>query len=189
VRILAALLALAVLAAAAAALWYWEPWSGSDDSPADIAAEAEDPAGDFSGSACRRMAGAAAKLAEGDPGAGAFLRELGRSAAGIRPGSRAYGDLARGGRNTLPGRGFLARYDDGSSGQARHFAGIATATALGGGAATRLVSIFVRDDAANSPDGRLTDAAIAFANAVLSGELAPALAPRYLLDNLCRRRL
>ncbi|MGZ5354782.1 MAG: hypothetical protein ACXWE8_00315 [Solirubrobacterales bacterium] len=187
-RILAALLVLGAIAAGAAALWYFEPWSGSEDSPAEIAQEAEDPAGDYSGSACRRMAGVAAKLAEGDQGASAFLRGLGRAAAGIRPGSRAYGDLARGGRNTLPGRGFLARYDDGTAGQARHFAGIATATALGGGAATRVISIFVRDDPAGSPDGRLTDAAIAFANETLTGELEPEDGPRWLLGNLCRRR-
>lgn len=187
-RFLAALLALGAIAAGAAALTYWEPWSEGDGGDASgVAAQARDLGSEFGGSACRRLAGVAAKLAEGGGSPVAFLRELGRAAAGIRPGSRAYRDLARGGRNVLPGRGFLARYDDGTAGQARHFAGIATATALGGGAATRVISIFVRDDPAGSPDGRLTDAAIVFANAVLAGGLVLEQTPRWLLDNLCRR--
>ena len=187
-KVLAALLAVLAMGCAAAALWYWEPWSSDGDAPAELAEQAEDPEGDYTGSACRRLAGVAAKLAEDDPPAGPYLRDLGRAAAGIRSGSRGIGDLARGGRNTLPGRGFLARFDDGTDGQARHFAGIATATAIGGATATRAISIFVRDDPAGSADGRLTDAAIAFANGLLAGELEPRVAPRWILDNLCRRR-
>ena len=187
-KIIAALLAVAALGLGAAALWYWEPWADDGSSPAELAEEVEDPAGDYSGSACRRLAGVTAKLAEDDPAPVPYLIAVGRAGAGIRPGSRAFADLARGGRNTIPGRGFLARFDDGTAGQVRHFSGIVAATAIGGGAATRLISVFVRDDPEDSPDGRLTDAAIAFADSVVQGELEPGQASRWVLDNLCRRR-
>ena len=107
---------------------------------------AADLSEEFSGSACRRMAGLAAKLAERDQDEADFLRAFGLRAAGIRPPPARYGDLARGGRNLIAGRGFLARFDDGSAGQVRHFAGIAVASTFGGGGATRFLSIFVRDD-------------------------------------------
>ena len=69
----------------------------------------------------------------------------------------------------------------------RHFAGIAVASTLGGGGATRLISIFVRDDPLDSADGQLTEEGIAFASAVLTGDLEPEETPRWLLDHLCRR--
>jgi hypothetical protein len=177
------LLALAVVAAGAA-LWYFEPFGGDDGDSVDLSSRQ----GELSGSACRRVAGLAAKLAERDEDPRAFMRDFGRQAAGIRPPPRAIGDLARGGRNLIVGKGFLARYDDGSSGQARHFAGIAVATTyVGGGSATRWISEHIRDDAPNQADGRLTDEAIEFSHEVLGGDLAPADTPRWLLDNLCRR--
>ena len=177
---------IAVLASAAAAftVWIWEPWAETEE-------ESPDPtelSDEFRGSACRQFAGLAARIAAADPSPLIFLRELGRQAAGIRPPPRALGDLARGGRNKLPGKGFVARFDDGTTGQARHFAGIAVATTFGGIASTRLISIFVRDDPAESADGRLTDEAISFASQVLRGELELEEAPRWLLDHLCRRR-
>lgn len=181
-KILLGLFALLALAAGAAAVWWWEPWAGEDE-PIQV----DTLAAEYRGSACRELAGVAAALAERGDDPIAFLRALGRQAAGIRPGARAYGDLASGGRNTIPGGGFLARFDDGTGGQARHFAGIAVATSYGGAAATRVISIFGRDDPEDSPDGRLTDEGIAFATAVLSGELALADAPAWLLDHLCRR--
>ena len=176
------LLGIAVVAAGAA-LWYFEPWADDDDS-----VDLSSLQGELSGSACRRVAGLAAKLAERDEDPRAFLRDFGRQAAGVRPPPRAIGDLARGGRNLIVGKGFLARYDDGSSGQARHFAGIAVATTyVGGGSATRWISEHIRDDAPNQADGRLTDEAIEFSNEVLSEELPLADTPQWLLDNLCRR--
>lgn len=185
-KIAAAILAALAVSAAALILWLWQPWEDEGESllPVDDAALSEE----FRGSACRRIAGLAAALAERDPSRLAFLRDFGRQVAGIRPPPRAFGDLARGGRNRVAGRGFLQRFDDGSSGQARHFAGIAVATTLGDAAAVRRVSISFRDDPADSPDGRLTDEGISFATQVLTGKLEVDETPRWLLDHLCRRQ-
>jgi hypothetical protein len=186
VKIAAGILAVLALAGAGAAAWYFEPWEGSDQDSVDLG-ELRD---EFEGSACRQVAGLAARLAEQDPQPSrlVFLRDLGRQVAGIRPPPRGYGDLARGGSNRIPGRGFLARYDDGTAGQARHFAGVAVATSFGGADPTRLISIFLRDDPAQSPDGLLSEEAIAFATAVLKGELELDETPGWVLDHLCRRK-
>lgn len=183
-KILAGLVVVVALACAGAALWWAEPWANGDSDSIDFA----ELSAEYQGSACKRLAGLAAKLAEREDSAPAFLRAFGKQAAGIRQGPRAYGDLARGGRNLIAGRGFLRRYDDGTQGQARHFAGIAVATSFGGGSYTRWVSIFVRDDPLDSPDGRLTEEGIAFAGEVLSGDLELAETPEWLLEHLCRRR-
>jgi hypothetical protein len=188
---------LAVLAVlgAGAALWYLEPWAddeaGTSDGQAEEradggAADLDELSGELTGSACRRMAGLAARLAESERSELGFLRAFGREAAGIRPPPRAYGDLARGGRNLIAGRGFLTRFDDGTEGQVRHFAGIAVASSFGGGTATRFISIFFRDDPLESPDGQLTEQGIEFGNEVLSGELELADTPAWLLEHLCR---
>jgi hypothetical protein len=184
VKLLAACAAALALAAAGAAVWWWEPWEDASSDRIDV----EDLSGEFRGSACREVAGLAAKLAERTDSPAVFLRDFGKQVAGIRKPPRAYGDLARGGSNEIPGKGFLARFDDGTTGQARHFAGVAVATSFGGAAATRLVSIFVRDDPEDSPDGRLSDEAIEFASVVLTGELALEETPGWLLDRLCRRK-
>jgi hypothetical protein len=195
VKVLAGLLA---VLCAGAVLWYLEPWAdegGTGENPqgkGERAGQGQAAAGqvdpeEFTGSACRRMAGLAARLAEAEESARRFLRAFGREAAGIRPPPRAYGDLARGGRDLIPGRGFLSRYDDGTEGQVRHFAGIAAASTFGGGSATRFISIFFRDDPIASPDGQLTEEGIEFAERVLGGDLAPAETPAWLLENLCRR--
>jgi hypothetical protein len=183
VKIAAGILAVVVIAAGALTLWFWEPWSDDEDS-----VDLSELSDEFKGSACRQVAGVAARLAEQKPPRLVFLRDLGRQVAGIRPPPRAYGDLARGGRNRIAGRGFLQRFDDGTQGQARHFAGIAVATSFGGGDPTRLISIFLRDDPAESPDGRLSDEAITFATEVLTGDLELDETPQWLLDHLCRRR-
>lgn len=183
-RILAALLAVLAIAAAGAAVWYVDPFSDDGEQ-----LELGDLQGELGGSACRRVAGFAAKLAERDPAQLAFLRDFGRQVAGIRPPPRGYGDLARGGSNRVAGRGFLAKFDDGSQGQAGHFAGIAVATTfVGGSSPTRWISEHLRDDPGNTADGRLTDEGIVFATAVLKGELPLDETPQWLLDNLCRRR-
>lgn len=186
-RILAGVLVVAILGAGAA-LWYIEPWGGGDEDTVEVTELSDGFSQEFSGSACKRMAGLAAKIAEKEDSATAFLRAFGRQAAGIRPPPRAYGDLARGGRNLIPGRGFLVRFDDGSTGQVRHFAGIAVASTFGGGAATRFLSIFVRDDPQRSPDGQLTEEGLAFADEVLDGDLALDETPSWLLQHLCRRK-
>lgn len=184
-KALGVLLGIAAVLAAGVALFYFEPWADDDGDSVDLSSLQ----GELSGSACRRMAGLASKLAERDESRRQFLRDFGRQAAGIRPPPRAIGDLARGGRNLIVGKGFLARFDDGSVGQVRHFAGITVATTyVGGGSATRWISENIRDDAPNAADGRLTDAAIEFAQGVATGDLALAETPQWLLDNLCRRQ-
>ncbi len=182
-KVLAAVLVALALLGAAAVAWLWAPWDDDGDGSVELDALAEG----FQGSGCRRLAGVAASLAESEPEPVAYLRALGREAAGIRPPPRAFGDLARGGRDRIPGKGFLARFDDGSAGQARHFAGIAVAVSFGDSANVRRISIDLRRDPADSPDGRLTDEAIEFANGVLGGEIEVPEAPDWLLDRLCRR--
>jgi hypothetical protein len=184
VKIVAAAVAVILIALAGVAVWWWEPWESDDEGQVDLSALSED----FQGSACREVAGVAAGLAEQDLSPTEYLRAFGRQIAGIRPPPRAYGDLARGGSNNVPGKGFLARFDDGTIGQARHFAGIAAAASFGGASSTRWVSIFVRRDPEDSPDGRLTDEGIAFASALTTGELETDEAPQWLLDHLCRRK-
>ena len=178
-RILAAI---AAALAIGAVVWLWQPWDDEADRVEEAGLSEE-----FGGSACRRLAGVAARLAEAESPPDAFLRALGRRAAGIRPPPRAFADLARGGRDLIPGKGFLARFDDDSAGQVRHFAGIAAAVSFGGARNTRRISIEVRRDPPDSADGRLTDEGIAFASALLGGELEVEEAPRWLLKRLCRR--
>ena len=183
-KALAAIAVALLILVGATVAWLWAPWDEGGGESVELDALAEE----FRGSGCRRLAGIAANIAEADPEPTRFLRALGRQAAGIRPPPRAFADLARGGRDRIPGRGFLARFDDGSAGQARHFAGIAVARSLGSAADVRRISIDLRRDPANSPDGRLTDEAIEFANAVIDGDLTVDEAPEWMLDNLCRRR-
>jgi len=175
--------------AAALGLWLWAPWDseeGPQESPGPE--RVEQPSADqLRGSACRELAGVAADLAMREPPPAAFLRGFGLRVAGIRPPPRAFDDLARGGRDLIPGRGFRRRFDDGTSGQARHFAGVAVAVSLGGGEAARRISIIGRGDPPDSADGRLTEEAIRFSEELLRGTLAPVEAPRWLLKRLCRR--
>ncbi len=143
----------------------------------------------LSGSSCERLSELAALISLDTSDPGAFLRRLGREAAGIRTGARGFVDLLRGGRDLIPGRGFGARYDDGTFGQARHFAGVAVAASYGGEQATRLVSIFVRHDPLNSADGRLTEEALAFSRMLLGGRLRPDRGGEWILDRICRDTL
>ena len=191
-KVFAGLLAALAILGAGVALWFFEPWAG-EEGPTNLDEQSvegqrvEELGAEFSGSACRRMAGLAAKLAGREETASEFLRAFGRGAAGIRPPPRAYGDLARGGRNVISGKGFIARFYDGTLGQARHFAGIAVASTFGGAGATRFLSIFVRDDPLGSPDGELTEEGIRFSTEVLDGDLALEETPGWLLEHLCRR--
>jgi hypothetical protein len=180
---------LAALGTREAGLW------GSDDpvatSPPRVAQGALGLGGEVpdpgpSGSACLRLAALAERLGEEATDERQFLRRLGREAAGIHTGARALLDLARGGTDILPGGGFRAPFSDGTSGQARHFAGIAVAASYGGGEATRTISIFARGDPPSSADGRLTEAALAFERALRRGELATADAGAWILGRICR---
>ena len=77
-KVLAALLAAVAILGAGAALWLFEPRAGDEDE-----IDAADLSEEFSGSACRRMAGVADKLAERDQDEADFLRAFGLRAAGI----------------------------------------------------------------------------------------------------------
>lgn len=116
-----------------------------------------------------------------------LLLRLGAAVAGIRTGPLGLLDLARGGRNPFPGSGMTTRFDDDSDGQARHFAGIATASARVSPAVTRWLSVHIGRDDPESPDGRLTDLAVAFARALLHGELATSDAAAWVEERLCAK--
>jgi hypothetical protein len=141
---------------------------------------------DLGDTACERLALVAAGLGADSDDPNRLLRGLGRRAAGIHNPPRAFVDLARGGQNVLPGAGFRNRYNDHTAGQARHFAGVATATTYGGDEATRLISVFARDDSPESADGRLTDAAIEFSRLLRGGKLETADAGDWILAEICR---
>lgn len=134
--------------------------------------------------ACARMADLIDELAAGGPSPRQLLDAIGEHCAGIRPGLAGLLDLRGGGRDLIPGRGFRPEYDDGTSGQVRHFAGIVASTARVGGPATRLVSERVRHDPADSPDGRLSIAGIQFAQDVLGGSITVAAAGQWVRDHL-----
>jgi hypothetical protein len=138
------------------------------------------------GTACERLAGLAGELAESDDGVNDFLLDLGQQAGGISKGRRALVDLARGGRNRIPGKGFKRRFDDGSVGQVRHFVGYVRASMFGGGDVTRWISENLRHDPPNSPDGRLGDEGIEFEQDLIAGRLDLSGASDWLRDRLCR---
>lgn len=139
------------------------------------------------GTACERLAGLAGYLAATDDGVNEFLLDLGQQAAGISKGRQALADLARGGRNRIPGKGFKRRFDDGSVGQVRHFVGYVRATMFGGANTTRWIGERLRHDPANSPDGRLGDEGIDFAQALIAGRLELSGASTWLQSRLCTR--
>lgn len=176
--LLGAVLLVAIAGAAGIAYLVFDPFAEDSDPAAERA---------LTGTACQRLAGLTGQLAEEDRRPQDFLLALGLEAAGIHRGSRGVADLLRGGRNRIPGNGFLARYDDGTEGQVRHFSGIAVATILARGNPTLWISRHLRHDRKGSPDDRLTEQGIAFATQLLHGELAPDEAQEWVLAHLCRR--
>jgi hypothetical protein len=161
-----------------------------------IAYLAVDPFGDesdpttslhLSGTACERLAGLAGYLAASDGSVNEFLLDLGQQAGGISRGRRALADLARGGRNRIPGKGFKERFDDGSVGQVRHFVGYVRASMFGGANVTLWISQHLRHDSPGSPDGRLGDEGIEFAQDLLTGRLELSEASGWVRSHLCRR--
>ncbi|HEX3561418.1 MAG TPA: hypothetical protein VHU24_01165 [Solirubrobacterales bacterium] len=154
----------------------------------DPFADESDPTASLhlSGTACERLAGLAGYLATSDDNVNQFLLDLGQQAAGISEGRQALADLAHGGRNRIPGRGFRRPYDDGSSGQVRHFVGYARASMFGGTSVTRWISEHLRHDAPGSADGRLGDQGIEFAQDLIFGRLKLSSASAWLRNRLCR---
>jgi hypothetical protein len=178
-KVLLAIAAAGVLTAAAVLAYLAiDPFGDDSDPTASL---------HLTGTACERLAGLAGYLAETDDDVNDFLLDLGQQAGGISKGRRALADLARGGHNRLPGRGFKQRFDDGSIGQVRHFTGYVRASMFGGGSVTRWISEHLRHDAPNSPDGRLGEEGIAFAQALLGGHLELSDSSTWLRTHLCRR--
>jgi hypothetical protein len=173
-------IALACLLGASAVLAYVaiDPFGDDSDPTATL---------HLSGSACERLAGLAGYLADTDDNVSEFLLDLGQKGAGISKGRRALADLARGGRNRIPGRGFKQRFDDGSAGQVRHFVGYVRASMLGGTNVTRWISEHLRHDSPDSPDGRLGDEGIEFAQDLIAGRLELSEASSWVRTHLCRR--
>jgi len=178
VKTILAIAAVCVLGAGALAYFVVDPFGDRSDPTASL---------HLSGTACERLAGLAGYLAETDDSVNEFLLDLGQRAGGISKGRRALTDLARGGHNRLPGKGFKQRFDDGSIGQVRHFTGYVRASMFGGGSVTRWISEHLRHDAPNSPDGRLGDEGIAFEQAIVGGRLEISDASTWLRTHLCRR--
>jgi hypothetical protein len=135
--------------------------------------------------ACTALIEVLESLADNGISGRRFLQQLANRVAGVRPGAAGLIDLAGGGTDVLRGRGFAARYDDGTTGQARHFAGIAYSTALFGARLTRLLSVRVRGDGPDSPDGHLTEAAISFSTGLMAGRIRPQDAPQWVRTTLC----
>jgi hypothetical protein len=144
---------------------------------------------DLTGTACERLAGLAGELAQSDEGVNEFLLDLGQQAAGISKGRRALADLARGGRNRIPGKGFRRPFDDGSIGQVRHFVGYVRASMFGGTSVTRWIGERLRRDRPNSADGRLGDEGIEFEQDLITGRLELEDASDWLRSRLCRPRV
>jgi hypothetical protein len=113
-----------------------------------------------------------------------FLRTLGALVAGIDLGVKGFKQLARGGANGLVGAGFRAEYDDGTAGQARHFAGTAAAAALIGEKPAELLAHHLVDPA-ESIDGHLSTAALEFASLLIDGELVLVAAGSWIEANIC----
>ncbi|GAB3404972.1 hypothetical protein GCM10027515_17740 [Schumannella luteola] len=134
--------------------------------------------------ACEQLARVADRLAErtGDPRR--FLRGLAWNCAGVRLDPRGLFDLARGGRNRFHGGGFRAEFDDGTTGQVRHFAGIAVAPVLIGERATRWAMRTVLRDPETSADHRLSLAALEFARELRSGGLPIRAAGDWIRERL-----
>jgi hypothetical protein len=178
VRTLLVIGAVCAIGAAAIAYFAVDPFGDDSDSTASL---------HLSGTACDRLSELADYLAHTDNSVNQFLLDLGQQAGGISKGRRALADLARGGSNRIPGKGFKQRFDDGSIGQVRHFVGYARASMFGGTAVTRWISDHIRNDPPDSPDGRLGDEGIAFAQALIAGRLELSDASSWLRTRLCRR--
>ncbi len=114
-----------------------------------------------------------------------FIVELAARVSGVRRGPLAAVGLLFGGRARIKGGGFRSELRDHSAGQTRHFTGIARAVTVLGAGRTEWISVHVRRDARDSPDGRLTSLAIEFASQLLDGTLATQSAGGWIRANVC----
>jgi len=134
--------------------------------------------------AVERLARVADRLSEKKLTPRKFLRALAWNCAGIRFGPLGYLDLASGGDNRFSGRGFRPRFDDDTDGQVRHFAGSAVAPLLLGEPLARFAVTHILRDPPHTADGRLSDAALDFADQLASGALRMEDAGDWIRDRL-----
>jgi hypothetical protein len=139
----------------------------------------------MSANGCAQLADACSRVAARTSSPREFLRRLGHEVAGVRRGVFWPLDAGRGGSNRIRGRGFRRHVDDGTEGQARHFAGIVAVAARVGPRVTRWLSIHVGRDAPESADGQLTDHALDFVRLVRSGELVTTDADEWVRRTIC----
>jgi hypothetical protein len=136
---------------------------------------------------CGRLAEVADAIAAEHPEwpAHEVIVELAHRVAGISRGPLAAFGLLTGGRSKLTGGGFRPELRDHSASQTRHFVGVARAVTVLGAARTEWLSVHVRRDAPDSPDGRLSELAVGFASQLLDGSLATADAGEWIRANVC----
>ncbi|WKK72439.1 hypothetical protein Q0F99_05660 [Rathayibacter oskolensis] len=135
--------------------------------------------------ACSILVDRVDALAAADPRPRALIAALAEEVAGIRRFPLGLLDLARGGSDRVRGRGFHRRYDDGTRGQARHFAGVAGATLYLGGGLAHLLMRTVGGDAHGSADDRLTRRAAQWSRLLRRRELAVADAAEWIRREIC----
>ncbi|MEL4319267.1 hypothetical protein WJX64_09645 [Leifsonia sp. YIM 134122] len=135
--------------------------------------------------ACAALAETADRLATAGHSSRRFLVELGSVAGGVRTGPLWFIDAGLGGRNVFHGRGFRRHLDDGTDGQARHFAGLVAVSARLGAPLTRWLSVHAGRDAPDSADGRLTESAITFTSGIRTGALEQGSAAEWIRRELC----
>ncbi|WP_374008651.1 hypothetical protein [Leifsonia sp. LS-T14] len=141
----------------------------------------------MSGDGCSRLAEACAVVAARTASPREFLRRLGHEVAGVRRGLFWPVDAGSGGSNRIRGRGFRRHVDDGTDGQARHFAGMVAVAARIGTRPTRWLAIHVGRDAPDSADGRLTEHALDFVRLIRSGELATTDTDAWVRRTICEQ--
>ncbi|WP_313540559.1 hypothetical protein [Leifsonia aquatica] len=135
--------------------------------------------------ACADLVSTAARLAAGSTSSRRFFLDLGAEVGGVGRGPFWFLDAARGGRNRLRGRGFRPHVDDGTDGQARHFAGIAAVAARIGARPTRWFALHVLRDPADSADGRLTDHALDLVRLTRTGDVNRATVAAWIRTTIC----
>lgn len=135
--------------------------------------------------ACSALADRVDALAAASPRPRALLAAVAREVAGIRPWPLGLLDLASGGSNRIRGRGFAQPYDDGTRGQARHFAGVAGATLHLGGPLAHLLMRTAGGDHRGTADDRLTARAVEWSRLLRRGELPVAEAGDWIRREVC----
>lgn len=135
--------------------------------------------------ACSALADRVDALAAASPAPRALIAAVAREVAGIRRWPLGLVDLASGGSNRIRGRGFEEPYDDGTRGQARHFAGVAGATLHLGGPLAHLLMRTAGGDHRGTADDRLTGRAVEWSRLLRGRELPVSEAGDWIRREIC----